>query len=399
MRAPGTLVPVARLRRQRDDDEARASFGELFFDLVFVLVITQLSALLVHDLTVSGAAETLFLLLAAWWAWIYTTWMTNWFDPETVAVRAVLLVGMLASMIGAIAIPEAFGDRALLLVIGYVGIQTFRNAFTVVVTDRDDPLRKPLTRIFAWSAYVGVIWLVGALVDRDTRVWVWLAALVLDYAGPIAGHWTPGLGRSTPADWELEPSHFVERIELFVIIALGESIVAAGATASGLEPTAARVLALAVGFLVAAAMWWLYFDFHAERALKELELTREPGRLGRDLSYIHVPMVAGIIVAAVANELVIAHPGDRLGTAELVALGAGPVLYLLGSALLKALVLHLPIARRLAAAGLVAIVAAVGALLPALVTWSVVLAVLASLAAIESIRVRAGVVEPPAARR
>jgi low temperature requirement protein LtrA len=160
------------LRRHpaEDDSPARASFVELFFDLVFVLAVTQLSSVLIDDLTVPGAAETLFLLLTAWWAWIYTTWMTNWFDAETWLVRAILLVGMLASLCGAIAIPEAFGDRAGLFVVGYVGIQLVRNAFMVLATQRGDPLHTPLVRIFVWSAWVSIIWLAGALVEGDARI-------------------------------------------------------------------------------------------------------------------------------------------------------------------------------------------------------------------------------------
>ncbi len=161
--------------------------------------------------------------------------MTNWFDPETRPVRAILLVGMLASLCGAIAIPEAFEDRAGLFVVGYVGIQLVRNAFMVLATQRSDPLHAPLVRIFVWSAWVSAIWLAGALVEGDARIAVWIVALALDYAGPLAGHWAPGLGRSVPADWELVPSHFSERIGLFVIIALGETIVAAGVTAGDLR--------------------------------------------------------------------------------------------------------------------------------------------------------------------
>ncbi len=266
------------------------SFVELFFDLVFVLAVTQLSSVLIEALTVWGAAETLFLLLTAWWAWIYTTWMTNWFDPETRPVRAILLVGMFASLCGAIAIPEAFEDRAGLFVVGYVGIQLVRNAFMVLATQRSDPFRAPLVRIFVWSAWVSVIWLAGALVEGDARIAVWIVALALDYAGPLAGHWAPGLRRSVPADWDLVPSHFSERIGLFVIIALGETIVAAGVTAGDLEMNATRIAAVVVSFGIAVALWWLYFDYHAEGAARELESREaERGRLGRALSYLHVP--------------------------------------------------------------------------------------------------------------
>jgi low temperature requirement protein LtrA len=375
--------------RRPIDREQRASFVELFFDLVFVFAVTQLSSLFVHDLTLEGAGRTLFLLLMAWWAWMYTTWMTNWFDPDTYGVRLALLVGMLASMLGAIALPEAFGDRAGLLVAGYVGIQSLRTAILLVATDRSDPIYRTLQRIFAWNAGVGLIWVAGLLVEGDARVAVWLVALALDYAGPMVGHWTPGMGRSRLSEWELEPHHFVERIELFVIIALGESIVAAGLTASALEPTTARILAVVVGFGITVALWWLYFDFHAQRALDRLRRAHgRRGELGRDLSYVHIPLVAGIIVVAVGNEIVIAHPGEELAGAELLALAAGPVLYLLGSVGLKRRILGIRGALRATAAVTVAAAVAIGATLPALATWTLVLAVLGALAGTEAVQLR-----------
>lgn len=377
------------LRRHpaEDGSPTGASFAELFFDLVFVLAVTQLSSALIHDLTIAGAAKTLFLLLAAWWAWIYTTWMTNWFDPETRAVRAILLVGMLASLCGAIAIPHAFDDRAGLFVIGYVGIQVVRNAFMVLATRRSDPLHLPLVRIFVWSAWVSMIWLAGALVEGETRVAVWIVALVLDYAGPLAGHWAPRLGRSVPADWELVPSHFTERVQLFMIIALGETIVAAGVTASELEINAMRIAAVLVSFGVTVAFWWLYFDYHAKRVEQTLQAREaERGRLGEVLSYLHVPVVAGVIVSAVAAELVIAHPGERLQSNELLPLAAGPALFLVGSLFFKASVLHAQWRQRLVAAVMVLLVTVSGAFAPALAVWSLVLIVLVGLALYETVK-------------
>jgi low temperature requirement protein LtrA len=370
------------------DEERRVTSAELFFDLVFVFVVTQLSALLVHDLTPAGAAKTTFLLLAAWWAWVYTAWATNWFHAEALAVRAILLVAMLAGLLGAISIPEAFGDRAPLLVAGYVGIQALRNAFMAVVADPDDPLYRPFQRILGWTVAVAPLWVAGLFVDGTARAAVWAAALALDYAGPFAGHWLPGLGRSRPSDWRLEPSHFVERLELFLIIALGESIVAAGATASALEPTAGRLAALLVSALMTAAFWWLYFHVHAGRMLERLRAAEERGRMGRDLSYLYVLLVAGIIVAAVGNALVIAHPGERLHGAELTALAAGPVLYLLGSVALKIRVLQVRWERRFGAAVLVAAATALGAPLPGLALWAIVLAILVGLAAVEAAEAR-----------
>jgi low temperature requirement protein LtrA len=375
--------------RRPPDHEARATSIELFFDLVFVFVITQLSSRLAHDLTLGGAAKTALLVLAAWWAWVYTTWATNWFDAGTLVVRGVLLVGMFAGMVGAISIPYAFGARAWLLVAGYVGIQVVRNLFVVLVTHHDDPLYRPVRRIFFWSCAVMPLWIAGALVDGSARVVLWSMALALDYAGPLVGHVLPGLGRSDPTNWNLEPSHFVERLELFLMIALGESIVEAGATASGQSPTLLRLSAVLVAMLMTAALWWLYFDTHAGRTFDRLRgAADERGRLGRDLSYLYVLLVAGIIVAAVGNELVIAHPSRRLNGAELVALAAGPILYLLGSVLLKVRVLRVPWGRRFIAAVLVAVAVAVGSPLPGLALWAVVLAILSGLATVEAVETR-----------
>jgi low temperature requirement protein LtrA len=321
-----------RVMRQRAEEEQRATALELFFDLVFVFAVTQLSRYLLHHLTVQGAAQTLFLLLVVWWAWIYTTWMTNWFDPDSVPVRLTLLVGMLGSLGMAIAVPQAFGSRALPFILGYVGLQIMRNAFIVAATKPETPLHIAFRRILAWSAWTSVIWIVGALLHGQTRTLVWITALVLDYAGPFAGYWTPGLGRTAVTDWQLEHAHFAERFQTFIIIALGESIVVTGATASAQHLTTDRWLSIALGFVLTAAMWWLYFDEVAQRSVADFEAAEDQrGRLGRDAyTYLHIPIVAGIIIAAVALELVIAHPDAALTSGQLAALAAGPVLYLAG---------------------------------------------------------------------
>jgi low temperature requirement protein LtrA len=381
----GRLSRVGVQARRQHGEEARASYMELFFDLVFVLVVTQLSTLLVNDLTLHGFATMCFLLLVAWWAWIYTTWTTNWFDPETLPVRIVLLIGMAASMLGAVAVPDALGKRAPLLVVGYVGLQLVRNTFVLAATAEDDPLYLPMLRFWRWNVSVGALWLAGAFVDRDLRVALWLVALALDYVGPFAGHWTPRLGRSATFEWRLVPSHFAERIYLFVIIALGESIVAAGRAASTHVLTPLRLVALIQVVLVAAAFWWLYFDYHARRAEEELRRARgERGRLGRDLTYVHVPILAGIIVTAVAGELVVIRPADALPGRQLAFLALGPALFLIGGLALKLLVVGLVATQRLAATVLVLGAVALGTTIPAVATWSLVLVVLVVLAVLET---------------
>jgi low temperature requirement protein LtrA len=373
--------------RFREGIEQRATAVELFFDLVFVFAITQLSHELLEDLTVAGAARTIFLLLVVWWAWIYTTWMTNWFDPAHLSVRLVLIFSMLAAFLMAIAIPDALGERAALFAGGYVALQLVRNTFIVLVTDDSEPLHASWVRMWIGSIWVGAVWLLGALVpDEHARLAIWVAALVLDYGGPLAGFWAPGLGRTAATEWELEHGHFVERFQLFVLIVLGESIVVTGAAASQLPLTASRMLAIAVAFLGTTVFWWLYFDEVADRAQAQLAAAGpKRGALARDaFTYLHIPIVAGMLVTAAGDELVIAHPGEPLHDEELVALIAGPVLYLVGHLLFELRMTRAVPRTRLVATLVVLAISPLGTVLPVLVTWTLVYGTLAVVATVET---------------
>src|SRR5919202_1595611 len=184
------------LLRTRDGEEQRATPLELFFDLVYVFAITQLSHLLLSHLTVGGALETLFLLLAVWWAWVYTTWVANWFDPDRLPVRLMLVAVMLASLVISVAIPEAFGERGLMFALAYVAIQVGRTLFVVLTLDKSSSLGRNFQRILAWFAVPAVLWIAGGLLEGETRYVLWILALALEYAGPVTGFYTPGLGRS-----------------------------------------------------------------------------------------------------------------------------------------------------------------------------------------------------------
>jgi low temperature requirement protein LtrA len=309
---------------------------ELFFDLVFVFAVTQLSHRLLDHLTVGSALETLLLLVAVWRAWVDTTWVTNWFDPDRTPVRLLLVALMLISLVMSVAIPEAFGERGLMFALAYVAIQAGRTAFVVLVLEKSSSLGRNFQRILAWFAIPAVLWVAGGLLQTEARYVVWVLAVVVEYAGPVLGFRTPGLGRSTTADWTVEGGHFAERCRLFVILALGESILVTGTTFGEIEPSVATVSAFVVAFLGSVALWWLYFARSEEAAHRTFSSSEDPGRVARSAyTYFHLPMVAGIIAVAAADELTVAHPGEH-GTLASVALTlGGTALFLAGHALFK----------------------------------------------------------------
>jgi low temperature requirement protein LtrA len=324
--------PQVRHLRPRGDGATQSTTPvELFFDLVYVFAVTQLSHLILDDLSLGGIVRAAFLLLIVWWAWIYTTWMVNWFDPDSPAVRLVLTGVMLASLLMAAALPGAFGDDGLLFALAYVALQVGRNVAAVRLLERDHPLRDVYERLVGWSAVSGVLWLAGAALDGDARLLLWGPAVAIDLCAPFAGYWLPGRGSAATSDWDIEGAHFSERCEAFVIIALGESIVLTGATAAGAGLTATVVLLLAAAFLETALLWWLYFGSVAERTRAVMRTCEDPGRLARDAyTYLHLPIVAGIIAVAVGDELLIAHPEEALHGVGLATVIGGPLLYVLG---------------------------------------------------------------------
>ena len=367
-------------RRRVDGEEQRTTALELFYDLVFVFAITQVSHLLLDDLSWRGAAHAAVALLVVWWAWNYTTWVTNELDPDSVAVRLVLIGLMLASLLLAIAIPHAFGSRALLFAGAYVAIQVGRHLFlTFGSAEAGTVERDRAGRILVWFCVAGALWLAGGAVGPPARAWLWLGALALDYGAPLAVFWVPGRPRIDSSAWNVETSHFAERFQLFVIIALGESIVVTGATTAQLELAPARVAALGVAFLSTAALWWLYFNDVARIAERRLELAERRTDMARDAyTYLHVVLVAGVIVAAVGNALTIDRPTAVLPGAGVAAVAAGPALYLLGLAVFRLRVAGSIAPKRLAgAAGCVA-AGALGTVLPALALAALELAILVS---------------------
>jgi low temperature requirement protein LtrA len=323
-------------RFQRGDTREVTTL-ELFYDLVFVFAVTQVSHLLLDHLTWEGAGQAALVLLVVWWSWNYTTWVTNELDPDAIPVRLLLIGLMLASLIMSVAIPEAFGDRGLLFAGAYVTIQVGRHTFLTFASGRPGTIERTRAgEILIWFLVAGVFWLAGGFAEGAARTLLWLIALAIDYAGPLFVYRVPGFPRLDHAVWEVDSGHFAERFQLFVIIALGESIVITGATATELELTLARLLAFGLAFMASAAMWWLYFDYAARMAERRLALAERRTWVARDaFTYLHVLIVAGVIVDAVGDELAIVHPTEVLPGAEVAAIVAGPAIYLFATSLFR----------------------------------------------------------------
>jgi len=375
------------LRRRTDGEGQRATTLELFYDLVFVFAITQVSHLLLEHLTWAGVGQALLVLLVVWWSWNYTTWVTNELDPESISVRVLMITLMLLSLLMSVAIPGAFEGQALLFAGSYVAIQVGRHTFlTFFASGPGTVERERAGRILTWFVAAGVLWIAGALVDGPARVALWMAALTLDYLAPLVVYWVPGLRRLAGAAWNVGTEHFAERFQLFIIIALGETIVITGATTSELDLDAARLAAFGLAFVTTAAMWWLYFNYVARIAQRQLELSANRTTLARDgYTYLHVVMVAGIIVSAVGDELVIAHPREVLPVPEIAVVVAGPGLYLLAHALFRRRMTGSWGTKRLFGAVGCLAVGAVGPFVPALVLAGLVIAVLATVIASEHV--------------
>ena len=379
-----TLAPsLSRHLRARGQGVAQpVTTVELFFDLVYVFAITQLTQLILHDLTIGAVARATFLLLVVWWAWICTTWMANWFDPDSPAVATLLTGVMLASLLMAAAIPRALGTDGVLFAGTFVTLQVGRSAAAAYLLRKDHPLHDVFHRVAAWSVLGGVLWLAGSALDGDKRLLLWAPALLVEFCAPVAGYWLPGRGRAATTDWDIEGGHFTERCEAFIIIALGESIVLTGATAAHVGLSATVSLSLSVAFLETAALWWLYFGTATERTRDAMRTCADPGRLARDAyTYLHVPIVGSVIAVAVGDDLLIAGPNDAAHGVGLAVVLGGPVLFLLGESLFRMRVIGDPAnAKRLAVAALLLLFIPVGAGVSALALSATVAALLIALA-------------------
>jgi low temperature requirement protein LtrA len=316
---------------------SRVTYAELFFDLVFVFAVTQISHTMLSHFTPSGVLQVTLLFLAVWWVWVYTSWITNWLNPEKTPVRLLLFALTLGGLVLSTSIPAAFDGRGLWFAAAYAAMQVGKTVFLWLSTPSSQPLaRMNAIRITAWLSMSAIFWIAGGLAEGQSRLLLWAIALAIEYISPAVRFWIPRYGASAVADWVVEGGHMAERCAGFIIIALGESIVVTGATFAELTWTTENVLAFVSAFAGCLAMWWIYFHKGAEAGSEQISKSSEPGRLARlAYTYLHMPIVAGIIVCAVADELVLKHPHGHSDLKTVLSAIGGPLLFLFGTILFK----------------------------------------------------------------
>jgi low temperature requirement protein LtrA len=375
----GASTRTPRLTAVLRADE-RVTPLELFFDLVFVLAITQCTALMAHTPTWLGLAKGLIVLAILWWSWVGYAWLTSVVDPEEGAVRLVMFGAMAGLLVAALCVPHAFGSSAVLFAGAYGVVRAAHIALFVVASREDAALRHSVIGL-AGSTALGVALLVlGAVVGGVAQIGLWTLAVVLDMVGPFL----------FGADgWKLVPGHFAERHGLIVIIALGESIVALGVGAQAAIDLGI-VVAAVLGVVVAGALWWLYFDvvsYVAERRLAQAAPGREQNEMARDsYSYLHFLMVAGIVLVALGMKQTLAQVEDPLKLVPAAAMLGGTALYLLAHVAFRLRNVHTLNPRRLACALLLLALVPAGVALPSLATLGLLAAVLVALIAYETVR-------------
>jgi low temperature requirement protein LtrA len=318
------MAPPHANREPELDAEHQVTPLELFFDLTFVFAMTQVTVSLSDDPTWGGVFRGMLVLAAIWWAWSTYAWLTSATDVDEGGVRLLMLAAMGAMFGVALAVPGAFGDDAVLFGVAYLVVRLLHLVLSATVV-RDEPVRRGALLRFAPTATLGASLLVLAgFLDGVDRISVWLVALTIDYLGPVV----VGVG----SGWRVAPEHFAERHGLIILIALGESIIAIGLGA-GFELDTGVIVAAALGIVVVSALWWLYFDVASIIARARLMQARglELHRLAlHAYSYLHLPIIAGIVLFALGLKTTVGHVGDHLETVPAVALCGGAALYLGG---------------------------------------------------------------------
>lgn len=326
------------LRQRIGHAHHRVTYVELFFDLVFVFAVTQISHAQLAHFTPLGMLQIALLFLAVWWVWIFTSWSTNWLDPERTPVRLMLFLMMAGGLFVSMSLPKAFGDRGLVFGLAFAAMQVGRSTFLfAAVPPHTKGLKDNALRILIWMLASSVFWIAGGFAEGNQRLMLWAVAVAIEYLAPLMRFAVPGLGASSFDDWDVEGGHMSERCALFIIIALGESLLITGATFAELNWSAGTVAAFVFSFVASVAMWWIYFHRGAEAGAHKIAGAQDSGRIARlAYTYLHIPIVAGIILCAVGDELVLAHPSGHMEPKTLISVVGGPLLFLGGTVAFKA---------------------------------------------------------------
>jgi len=354
---------------QHVEREQRVTPLELLFDLVFVFAFTQVTTVLADDPTWAGLGHGLLILAALWWPWAAYAWLTNTVDPGEGAVWGAMLVAMAAMFVAALAVPDAFGRHGVVFGVAFLIVTVMHLALYALAARGDPDLLTAILRV-APSALAGAALIIAAgFVDGGLRPILWLAALAIGFFGPLLG------GMS---GWRVEPAHFVERHGLIVIIAIGESLIAIGLGARETELSTGVIVAALLGFVVTTSFWLAYFDFFPIRGQQLLSDRSGAERiaLARDVyTYLHLPMVAGIVLFAFALKTTLAHVGDELDTIPALCLCGGPALYLFAYVAIRLRVSRTVGRGRVVAAVVCSLLIPVAVVVPALVALTLVAAV------------------------
>ncbi len=367
-----------RLSTTRRSEE-RVTPLELFFDLVFVLALTQCTALMADEPTWEGLVKGLLVLGVLWWAWVGYSWLTSVVDPEEDLVRLTVFLAMAGFLVAAIAVPHAFGDDGLLFAIAYGVVRFAQLGLFWIASDDEPELRRSIITGLLGSTLVGLGLLVlASFLDGGAQIAIWALALALDMAGPLFF----GSG-----GWKLVAGHFAERHALILIIALGESIVAIGAGVTG-AITLGVVAAAVLGIAIAAGIWWTYFDvvaIVASRRLVQATPGREQNEMARDsYSFLHLPMVAGIVLLALGMKKTLGHVDEPLKAAPAFALLGGVAIYLLAHVAFRYRHIHTINRRRTGLALILFALVPVALELPSLATVAIVAALFTALIVYET---------------
>lgn len=351
---------------------------ELFFDLVFVLGFTQCTALMIKLHSWEGIERGVLALALLWWAWVGYSWLTSVIDPEEGVVRLAMFGAMAAMLVVALALPNAFDGGAVLFVSAYAVVRGLHGVLFVVASHEDRAMRHSVLTHTTTTGFALAGLAVGTQLDGDVRVVVWAVSLAVDVVGPAL----VGID-----GWRLVPAHFAERHNLVIILALGESVIALGA-GSDRDLTAGVVTAAVLGIAVTAAYWWTYFDVVWQvnaRRLSQAEQGRARNAYARDCySYLHFPMVTGIVLTALGIHEVLAHHDEQLDAVHAFALVGGVAIYLLGHVGLRLRGARSLNTRRLIIAAVALLLVPLATEPPALAVLAVVNGVLWALVAIET---------------